>query len=108
MILIPHMSLQRQIEVATMIQQLRGILVQGMKEENWTPDSVHAFSQIVSSFRALLVRPVSLNRSQSHNISLSHAQALHAHMQQLLLDCQIPDTLLSLLNGLAVSANFTL
>lgn len=91
-----------------MIQQLRGILVQGMKEENWTPDSVHVFSQIVSSFRALLVRPVSPKRSQSHNISLSHAQALHAHMQQLLLDCQIPDTLLALLNDLAVSANFTL
>lgn len=86
-----------------MVQQLREVLMRGVKEKVWTPDSVHAFSQIVLSIRALLVRPKTIRESQAHHVSHSHAQALHAHMQQLLIDCQIPDALFSLLNEATVS-----
>lgn len=88
-----------------MVQQLREVLLRGVKEETWTPDGVHAFTQIVSAMRALLARPISLKRTQAHNISYTHAQALHGHMQQLLIDCQIPDALLFLLKESAVSEN---
>ncbi|KAK3926892.1 Neurobeachin-like protein 1, partial [Frankliniella fusca] len=92
---------QRQIEVGTMVQLIRDLLIREVKEGTWTSDSIHALSQIVSAVRALLVWPLPLKKSHAHNISYSHVQALHAHMQQLLLDCQIPDALLFLLNELA-------
>ncbi|KAE8751100.1 hypothetical protein FOCC_FOCC002185 [Frankliniella occidentalis] len=89
---------QRQIEVGTMVQLIRDLLIREVKEGSWTSDSIHALTQIVSAVKALLVWPLPPKKSQAHNISYSHAQALHAHMQQLLLDCQIPDALILLLN----------